>query len=202
MSRGLPREHLRDIQQVKGLSCGGVVVEVLLRALVLVLDQRQRPEQHLRDLRSQAVLHLPLQLHPPVLEPGSDLRRGSCAQNQGDTADLQQGFPRGPRPTWVSVRPSLCAVFILSPASRYLCLPKIFSSLAICSVVNLVRTRRCCGSFSVSSTEGHSEEAASLSYPEEYPLISETGEKGASASHTRSPARIRGFSLGLWLLTG
>lgn len=74
------------------------------------------------------------------------------------------------------MRLSFWAVFTLSPASRYLCLLKIFSSLLICSVVNLVRTRRCWAS-SISSTERHSEEVASLSYPEEYPLTSETDRK-------------------------
>lgn len=81
---------MRDIHQVNGLSCGGVVVVVLLHALVLVRDQgqRQRPERHLRDLRSKAVLHLPLQLHPAVLEPGPDLQRGRRAQNQGNTQQI------------------------------------------------------------------------------------------------------------------
>lgn len=68
--------------------------------------------------------------------------------------------------TCVSERFSFCAVFTLSPASKYLCLLKTFSSLRICFGVNFVRTRRGGASLStplLSSTEWHSEDAASLS---------------------------------------
>jgi len=171
------------------------VVEVLLGAQLLLEDQLrgggrvegrsvvlvtrgQRLEQHRGELGSQVVLEFPFQLHPPVLEPGPHLR----AQHRHTVSIHMSGVISGTRHashresplTCVSVRLSLCAVFTLSPPSRYLCLLKIFSSLLICSGLNFVRTRRCAASFSASlpsSTERHpeeeEEEAASLSYPEE-----------------------------------
>lgn len=88
VGRGLLRDHLRDVQQVKGLSCRGVVLLLLLLLLgdhagVLVLDQCQRPEHHPRHLCSEAVLHLPLQLHPAVLEPGPDLQKRTEPSESG-----------------------------------------------------------------------------------------------------------------------
>ena len=177
VGRGALKDHVRDIQRVKGLWCRGAGVLLGGYAVALALDQRKRLEHHLWNICSKAVLHLPFQLHPPVLKPRSDLQRGETCE-YGNTGRIYPCVSTdGLLRTWVSVRLSFCAVFNLSPASRYLCLAKIFSSLPICSVVNLVRTRRCCDSFSVSSTERHSEEVASLSYPEEYPLLSETNKK-------------------------
>lgn len=84
VGRGILKDHLRDIQRVKGLSCRGMGGY----AVVWVLDQGQRLEHQLWDICSKAFLHLPLQLHPPVLKPGSDLQRGDKGEHGEHGADL------------------------------------------------------------------------------------------------------------------
>lgn len=87
-------DHLRDVQQVKGLSCRGVVLLLGDHAGVLVLDQWQGPEHHPRDLCGEAVLHLPLQLHPPVLKPGPDLRKRTARSESGrHTRQISRWLP-------------------------------------------------------------------------------------------------------------
>lgn len=78
------KDHLRDGQRVKGLSCAGVEVLLGGHAVVLVVGQRQRLEHHLRDICRKAVLHLPFQLHPAVLKPGSDLQGGGDTREYGE----------------------------------------------------------------------------------------------------------------------
>lgn len=88
MGRGVLKDHVRDIQRVKGGWCGGVGVLLGGHAGVFVLDQGQRLEHHLWDICRKAVLHLPLQLHPPVLKPGSDLQRGDMCEPGEPRADF------------------------------------------------------------------------------------------------------------------
>lgn len=79
----LLEEQLRDGEWVKGRAGGGVGGQ--LSAHAAVLDRGQRMEHHRWDLGSEAVLHLPLQLHPPVLEPGPHLRDGNSKVSVGTT---------------------------------------------------------------------------------------------------------------------
>lgn len=65
--------QLRDGARVKGRAVRGAVGSLSGHAVV-VLNQGQRLEHHRWDLGGEVVLHLPLQLHPPVLEPGPHLR--------------------------------------------------------------------------------------------------------------------------------
>lgn len=165
---------------------------------------RWRLEHEWRRLGSKVVLHVALQFHPSVLEPCPHLGDNHTSEyiqnNAAHQADAKHSSENvaGSALTWVSVRLSFCAVLIRSPASKYLFLLKIFSSLLICSVVNFVRTRRCGPSVSashpLSSTERHSGDAASLSYPEEYPLVSETANSEMEISK-RKKEREKGFSL-------
>lgn len=68
----LLQKQLRDGERVKGRAAGRVVGS--LSGHAVVLSRGQRLEHHRGGLRSEVVLHLPLQLHPPVLEPGPHLR--------------------------------------------------------------------------------------------------------------------------------
>lgn len=63
--------HLRDGQRVEGRAGRGVVGRLAGHAVVP--DWGQRLEHHRWDLRGEVVLHLPFQLHPPVLKPGPHL---------------------------------------------------------------------------------------------------------------------------------
>lgn len=74
MRRGhlLLEDQLRDGERVKGRARSGIVGSLSGRAVVL--NRGQMLEHHRWDLGSEVVLHLPLQLHPPVLEPGPHLR--------------------------------------------------------------------------------------------------------------------------------
>lgn len=65
-------DHLRDGERVEGRAGRGVLGS--LSGQTGVLDRGQRLEHHRWDLRSEVVLHLPFQLHPPVLKPGPHLR--------------------------------------------------------------------------------------------------------------------------------
>lgn len=105
MGRGLLKDHVRDIQRVKGVWCGGVGVLLAGHAGASVLDQGQRLEHHLWDICGTAVLHLALQLHPPVLKPGSDLQRGDTCGN-ADTST-------GERPLRASSYLSFCEAELL-----------------------------------------------------------------------------------------
>ncbi len=68
----LLEDQLRDGERVKGRACGRVVGS--LSGHAVVLNRGQMLEHHRWDLGSEVVLHLPFQLHPPVLEPGPHLR--------------------------------------------------------------------------------------------------------------------------------
>lgn len=91
-ARRLLKDHLRDVQGVEGPARRGVAVLLGGHAGV-VLDQGQRLEQHRGDVWGKAVLHLPFQLHPPVLKPGSDLRGGETRES-AEPGGLVGEFPR------------------------------------------------------------------------------------------------------------
>lgn len=87
MRRHLLLEHqLRDRDRVEGR----VVWSLSGRAVVL--NRGQRLEHQLRGhLGGEVVLHLPFQLHPPVLKPGPHLREDRDTVNVRETQnDLTQ----------------------------------------------------------------------------------------------------------------
>lgn len=196
--QSLLEHHLRNGKRKKRHGRRRKVLPKLGQVPVVV--NRWGLEHERRRLRSKVVLQVALQFHSPVLEPCPHLMENNTSeyiQNHSSSPGRRKplwnmisclkntiglGWWMGVKSafTWVSERLSFCAVVTRSPASKYLCLLKIFSNLLICSGVNLVRTRRCGPSVSashpLSSTERHSDDAASLSYPEEYPLVSETAK--------------------------
>lgn len=64
----LPEDQLRDRERVEGPAGGGV------EGGSVVLDGGLRLEHHQGDL---GVLHIPFELHPPVLEPCPHLRKSA-----------------------------------------------------------------------------------------------------------------------------
>lgn len=70
----LLEDQLRDGERVEGRAGGREVGS--LSGHAVVLNRGQTLEHHRGDLGSQVVLHLPLELHSPVLKPGSYLREG------------------------------------------------------------------------------------------------------------------------------